>query len=100
MKVVVTGGAGFIGSDLVDKLLEQGHDVTVIDNFSSGKDENLSQHKNNPHLTVHKKDINDNLTEDLKGAEVVFHLAAIPLVQFSIQHPKETHHNNVTGTLH
>ncbi len=99
MKAVVTGGAGFIGSNLVDKLLEQGHDVTVIDNFSSGKEENLAQHKNNPRLTVHRKDINENIVDEFKDVEVVFHLAAIPLVQFSIQHPKETHHNNVTGTL-
>ena len=99
MKAAVTGGAGFIGSNLVDKLLEQGHDVIVIDNFSSGKDNNLVQHKNNPHLTVHRKNINDDLASEFKGVEVVFHLAAIPLVQYSIQHPKETHHNNVTGTL-
>ena len=99
MKVAVTGGAGFIGSHLVDGLLENGHDVCVIDNFSSGKDANLVHHADNSHLTIYRNDINEDLGVILKGVDVVFHLAALPLVQYSIEHPKEAHEANVNGML-
>lgn len=99
MKTVVTGGAGFIGSNLVDMLLADGHSVVVIDNFSSGKEQNLFQNKGNKNLTIVRKDINEDITTDIPGADVIFHLAAIPLVQFSIDHPKKSHYANVDGTL-
>lgn len=95
-KIVVVGGAGFIGSNLVDALVEKGHDVHVIDNLSGGKKENV-----NPKATLHTLDITDlaSIESVFTGAQYVFHLAALPRVQFSIEHPVETHNINITGTL-
>ena len=99
-KVVVTGGAGFIGSHVVDRLLELGHKVIVIDDFSSGKKENLRHHEKNPNLEVHAKNICDNDINDLfNDASTVFHIAAIPRVQYSIKFPEETNKVNISGTL-
>lgn len=96
IKVIVTGGAGFIGSHLVDELVSRDCDVHVIDNFSTGKREFV-----NPRATVHEIDIRDfeALKPIFEGAEYVFHLAALPRVQRSIQDPKTTHDVNVNGTL-
>lgn len=100
IKCLVTGGAGFIGSHLVDRLLELGHEVIVIDDFSSGKKENLEQHKDNLNLKIFTKNICDKDIEDLfKNVSVVFHVAAIPRVQFSIEFPKKTNEVNISGTL-
>ena len=96
MKVCVTGGAGFIGSNLVDRLLTDGYEVVVIDNLSSGKMENLRTH---PKLTFLKRNILENVENAIEGCSVVFHLAAIPQVQFSIKHPIETNRINVNGML-
>jgi len=96
MKILVTGGAGFIGSHLVDKLIEDEHQVVVIDNLSTGKEEFI-----NPKAEFHKLDIR-NLEEIkplFKGIDVVFHLAAQPRIQPSIINPVESHSNNVVGTL-
>jgi UDP-glucose 4-epimerase len=99
-KVIVTGGAGFIGSHLVDRLLELGNEVIVIDDFSLGKKENLDHQKNNSNLKIHNKSICDKDIQDLfEGVDVVFHVAAIPRVQYSIKYPKETNKVNVYGTL-
>ncbi|GIW67031.1 MAG: NAD dependent epimerase/dehydratase [Candidatus Parcubacteria bacterium] len=95
-KVLVTGGAGFIGSHLVDRLIKEGYKVIVIDNLSSGKKENL-----NPKAIFHKVDI-CNLEKILslfKGVNYVFHTAALPRVQLSIDKPIETHRVNIDGTL-
>ena len=96
IKVVVTGGAGFIGSHLVDALIEKDYETHVIDNLSGGKKEDI-----NPKAVFHKADIRelDALPSIIKGAKFVFHLAALPRVQYSIKHPAETHGVNVTGTL-
>jgi len=100
MKTIVTGGAGFIGSHIVDKLLNQGHEVIVIDDFSGGKDENLVHHKDNPKLTVYRKDICEKDIEPLfQGVSIVFHVAAIPRVQYSVEYPEETNRANIDGTL-
>jgi len=101
VKYLVTGGAGFIGSHLVDKLLERGHSVAVIDNFSLGKRENLSQHQDNGQLVVYPKNICADLTEVFESGEIgaVLHLAALPRVQFSVKNPLPTHQANVNGTL-
>lgn len=99
-KCLVTGGAGFIGSHLVDKLLELGYEVRVIDDFSSGKQENLEHHKANPNLKIFNRSICDRNIGDLfKDISVVFHVAALPRVQFSIDFPEKTNEVNINGTL-
>ncbi|MCL0086441.1 SDR family NAD(P)-dependent oxidoreductase, partial [Thermodesulfovibrionales bacterium] len=98
MKTLVTGGAGFIGSNIVRLLLEEGHKVTVIDNLSTGYRCNLT-----PFSEVHfiEGDIRDPETvrEAIAGAEVVFHLAASVGNVRSIEHPIEDSEINVIGTL-
>jgi UDP-glucose 4-epimerase len=95
-KVIVTGGAGFIGSNLTDTLVERGFDVHVIDNLVGGKKENV-----NKKAKLHVLDITDldAIKPIFKGADAVFHLAALPRVQYSIEYPVETHEANITGTL-
>ena len=96
MKLLVTGGAGFIGSNLVDKLIGEGHQVAIIDNLSTGKKENL-----NPKAKFHKLDIRDlkKIKPVFKGVDYVFHLAAQPRIQPSIINPVESHSHNVVGAL-
>jgi len=93
VRAVVTGGAGFIGSNLVEALLARGDDVTVVDDLSSGKRENL-----NAAAIFVERDIRDGL--DLAGADVVFHLAAQADVQTSMQRPDHDATVNVVGTVH
>ena len=95
-KAVVTGGAGFIGSHIVDALLERGDEVHVVDDLSAGKREYV-----NPKASFYKLDIRDReaLISACAGADHIFHVAALPRVQFSIENPLETHEVNVTGTL-
>lgn len=99
-KALVTGGAGFIGSHLVDRLLEEGHEVIVIDNFSNGRMENLSKHKNNKQLKIKKVDITnyDKICAYFKGVSWVFHLAALADIVPSIKDPLKYHKSNVDGT--
>lgn len=96
IKVIVTGGAGFIGSNLTDALVKKGFDVHVIDNLSGGKKENV-----NKKAKLHVLDITDikAIQPIFKNASFVFHLAALPRVVYSIEHPLETNTVNVTGTL-
>lgn len=98
-KVLVTGGAGFIGSHLVEELVAKGHQVTVLDNLTTGKQENLASVKDK--ITFIKGDISDVnlLKKAFAKQEYVFHLAAIASVPFSVEHPLETHEINTTGTL-
>lgn len=98
---VVTGGAGFIGSHLVDRLLEMGHKVRVVDNFSTGKRENLYHHKGRPELEVVEGDILqvDLMREVIEGSDYVLHQAAIPSVPRSVEDPWSTHRANVEGTF-
>ena len=105
-RIFITGGAGFIGSHLADRLLEQGYQVVVYDNFSdfyspSEKQPNVSKHLKNPRYRLVEGDILDYelLTSAMKGADVVVHQAAQPGVRFSIKNPEKTHEVNVTGTL-
>ncbi|MGM0482911.1 MAG: SDR family NAD(P)-dependent oxidoreductase [Patescibacteria group bacterium] len=95
-KAVVTGGAGFIGSNLVDALIGEGFSVSVIDNLSAGKKENLNQEAKFFNADI--RDV-DAIEEAFKEADLVFHTAALPRVQYSIENPIETHEVNVTGTL-
>lgn len=95
-KIVVTGGAGFIGSHLVDALIEAGHSVTVIDDLSSGKKKYL-----NKKAIFHQKDISDYdaVKNHFVGMDCVFHVAARARMQPSIFNPRESFTNNVTGTF-
>jgi len=99
-KCVVTGGAGFIGSHMVERLLNDGHSVTVIDNFSTGRPENLDFLAGNPRLVVHQRDIADcpDLAELLAGCDWLFHLAALADIVPSMQMPLLYHRANVDGT--
>jgi UDP-glucose 4-epimerase len=94
-KVVVTGGAGFIGSNLAGTLIEHGYEVHIIDNLSGGKSENV-----NPKAIFHEKDIRTllDIVPIFENAKFVFHLAALPRVQYSIEHPDITNEVNVVGT--
>jgi UDP-glucose 4-epimerase len=101
LKCLVTGGAGFIGSHLVDKLLGDGHSVIVLDNFSTGTMANLAQHKNNPLLSVQNVDISDaaQIQPMFKEVDWVFHIAALADIVPSIERPLEYHKANVDGTI-
>lgn len=95
-KIIVTGGAGFIGSHIVDALIEGGYEVHIVDNMSAGKKENI-----NPKAILHIVDISDKekLIPIFKGAKYFFHEAAMPQVEYSIQNPIETNDVNVNGLL-
>ncbi len=98
---IVTGGAGFIGSHLTEHLLNQGHIVRVVDNFSTGKRENLAHLIDNPNLTVYEMSVTDKeaLDEAFKGADYVFHEAALASVPMSVEDPLRSHEHCATGTL-
>ena len=96
-KVIVTGGAGFIGSNLVDELIEQNIEVIVIDDFSTGFQKNI-----NPKATLHWLDISrhkNQIEKLMVGVDVVFHLAALARVQPSIEDPQTFNKINIEGTL-
>lgn len=95
-KVLVTGGAGFIGSHIVDRLIADEHEVIVIDNLSTGKKENL-----NPKAEFHKADIADydSIKDLFNGVDVVFHVAALARLTPSIKNPVPAHKANVDGTF-
>jgi nucleoside-diphosphate-sugar epimerase len=99
MNVLITGGAGFIGSHIAERLVQAGHSVAVLDNFSSGKRQNLEPLRGN--VEVLEGDIRDaaRVREAVKGREVIFHEAAIVSVPYSVEHPLETHDVNILGTL-
>src|SRR5438105_1560665 len=99
--VAVTGGAGFIGSHLVDRLLAADNHVLVIDDFSSGKEANLAQHHKEKRLRVEHADVCDSfrMTDLLRGAEFVFHLATRN-VRLSLVQPTMVHEVNTSGTLY
>lgn len=96
MKILVTGGAGFIGSHLVDRLIMENHNVVVIDNLSTGRRENL-----NSEADFYNLDICDfeKIKPLFQNIDYVFHLAAIPRVPLSIENPVETSKVNILGTV-
>ena len=95
-KIIVTGGAGFIGSHIVEALVASGHEVHVVDDLSAGQKDRVPAS-----AILHVADIRDRAAIEplFSGVDYVFHLAAIPQVQYSIEHPEETEKVNVDGTL-
>lgn len=100
-RILVTGGAGFIGSYLVDRLLEEGYEVKVIDDLSYGSMENLASHEGDKNLHFIKGDIRNfaDAKKAVENVDVVFHEAGLVGIIFSVQNPVLTHEANVTGTL-
>ena len=99
MKYVVVGGAGFIGSNIVDKLVEQNHEVVIIDNLSTGKMENVNPRASVEYIDISNENECPSMVEIMSGADTVFLLAAKARVQPSIENPVEYETNNTIGTL-
>ncbi len=101
MKIFITGGAGFIGSHIAEEYLLQGHEVTVYDNFSTGKIENTSYTTTMERPVVVEGDIRDFslLEQAIAGHDIIFHQAAVASVQQSIENPRATFEVNAGGTL-
>ncbi len=99
MKALVTGGAGFIGSHIIERLVAEGHEVRAYDNLSSGKRENLAHLGAKVELV--EADVRDAPQLDFyaTGCDVIFHEAAVVSVPYSVEHPQETHDVNIQGTL-
>lgn len=100
--VLVTGGAGFIGSHVVDRLMSTGTKVRVFDNLSAGNISNLSSHEGNEKFHFINKDLNDSesLKESLKDVKVIFHMAADPEVRNGFEHPEISYRENIQNTFH
>jgi len=100
MKAFVTGGAGFIGSSLVDRLLERGDEVVSYDNLSTGIDEFLAEARKSPRFSFVQADLLDEATlaQAMNGVDVVFHLAANADVRFGTQHPRKDLEQNTIAT--
>ena len=96
LMVMVTGGAGFIGSNLVDALVAQGHRVRIIDNFATGKQQRINRQADLVNADIRNL---ESIRAAFNGVDCVFHCAALPRVPLSIENPVETHLVNVVGTL-
>ncbi len=96
-RVIVTGGCGFIGSYLVEKLVELNAHVIIIDNLSTGSEENIKDVRNQ--VTLHTRDIRNDCSDIVTNADIVFHLAASISVAESVENPSNCHAINVGGTL-
>lgn len=94
-KFLVTGGAGFIGSNMVDFLIDHGYNVVIIDNLTTGKKENLNSKAEFYNIDLYKENINDLLID----VDYVIHMAAIPNVQQSIDQPLYTTEHNLSATV-
>lgn len=99
-RIAVTGGAGFIGSHVVDQLVAADNEVIIIDDFSVGKRENIQQHEENSRIHVYEADIRDPdaIVRLLEGVDCVFHMA-VACLRVSIHNPQHVHEVNATGTL-
>ncbi|MEK7233787.1 MAG: SDR family oxidoreductase [Elusimicrobiota bacterium] len=99
-RALVTGGAGFIGSHLVDRLLADGHEVIVLDNFSTGRPQNLEQHLGESRLKLLQADVSDHgaIRQHFEGVDWAFHLAALADIVPSIERPTDYFRANVVGT--
>lgn len=100
MKALVTGAAGFIGSNLVDRLLDAGHEVTGYDNFSTGAESNLNCASASPRFRLVRADVLDldRLSEAMAGSDTVFHLCANADVRFGTEHPRKDLEQNTIAT--
>ena len=98
MRCLVTGGAGFIGSNLVDRLIDDGHEVIIIDDLSTGKKENINEKAIWNDMNIGLETAVPYMVNIMKDVDVVFHLAALARVQPSIEEPLEYHKVNVNGT--
>jgi UDP-glucose 4-epimerase len=101
MHCIVTGGAGFIGSHLVDRLLDEGHHVTVLDNYTTGRAETLDHVRSNPKASIQQVDVAEyaSIEPHFEGVDWVFHLAALADIVPSIEHPLLYYRSNVDGTV-
>lgn len=101
MRILVTGGCGFIGSHLTQALIETGHQVIVLDNLATGRLENLKQLQGDPQLSFHQVDISnlEQIATYFKNIDWVFHLAALADIVPSITEPYKYHRSNVEGTV-
>ena len=101
MTSLVTGGGGFIGSHMVDRLLSEGHDVRVIDNLSTGRLENLDHLKGHKNLSIYQMDIRnkEEIQPIFKDVDYIFHFAALADIVPSIQRPQDYYSSNVLGTF-
>ncbi|WP_293943135.1 MULTISPECIES: SDR family oxidoreductase [unclassified Sphingobacterium] len=100
-KILITGGAGFIGSNLTEHFLGKGHQVVVLDNFATGHRHNIEQHTNNPNFKLIEGDIRNNKDCQIavEGVDYILHQAALGSVPRSIKDPQTTNEVNVTGFL-
>lgn len=98
-KVLVTGGAGFIGSNLADELIRQGAKVCIIDNFVTGFHENLNEIQGDFDFVQGDINNDESLKKAIENVEIIFHQAALPSVPRSVENPKETHEACVDGTF-
>jgi UDP-glucose 4-epimerase len=99
--ILVTGGAGFIGSHLVDKLVSEGYKVRIIDNLSSGRLENIAHHKNNPSVEIIIGDLKriEDVQKAVDGVDTIFHFAANPEVKVSTTNPEIHFNENIVATF-
>lgn len=100
-RCLITGGAGFIGSHLVEKLCSENHEIIILDNFSTGRAENIKQFVHQQNIKIIDTDIADYsaISPYFENVDWVFHLAALADIVPSIVHPQSYHHSNVDGTL-
>jgi len=99
LRVLVTGGGGFIGCHLVERLLRDGHDVRVLDNFATGRRENLFERLADVELVEGDMQSYERVSTAVRDCDVVLHQAALPSVPRSVQDPLTSNATNVTGTL-
>jgi UDP-glucose 4-epimerase len=100
LRVLVTGAAGFIGSNMVDRLLSAGHSVAGLDNMSTGRMRFLERAKAHARFTLHQSDLLDrsSLAQAMEGAELVVHFAANADVRFGTEHPRKDLDQNTIAT--
>src|SRR5690606_6973852 len=100
-KILITGGAGFIGSNLTEYFLDKGHHVVVLDNFATGHRHNIKQHTDNPKFTLIEGDIRnaDDCASAVSDVDYVLHQAALGSVPRSIKDPQTSNEVNVSGFL-